>query len=119
MRGSGRGGHRKADIRGQPCTACNEGVAHVVFWKQRNRFVFGCNASSAEKRCAGPKEWQSVDVPDELRVDPSAAPSTDTSKGIAAGKREREAGDVGASAAAESSEEEAETSDKAVKREHN
>jgi hypothetical protein len=119
MRGSGRGGHRKADIRGQPCTACNEGVAHVVFWKQRNRFVFGCNASSAEKRCAGPKEWQSVDVPDDLRVDPSAASSAATSKGIAAGKREREAGDVGASAAAESSEEEAETSDKAVKREHN
>jgi hypothetical protein len=119
MRGSGRGGHRKAGIRGQPCTACNEGVAHIVFWKQRNRFFFGCNASTAEKRCAGPKEWQSVDVPDELRVDPSVAPSADTSKNVAAGKRGREAGDVGASAAAESSEGEAETSDKAVKREHN
>ncbi len=90
-----------------------------MFWKQRNRFFFGCSASTAEKRCAGSKEWQSVDEPDELRVDPSAAPSADTSKGVAAGKCEREAGDVGASAAAESSEGEAETSDKAVKREHN
>ncbi len=118
MRGSGRSGRRKADIRGQPCSVCNEGVAHIVFWKQRNRFFFGCDASTVEKRCTGPKEWQTIDVPDELRVDPSAAPRADTSKNVAAGKREREADEAGASAAAESIEGEAKTSDKAVKREH-
>jgi hypothetical protein len=98
---------------------CNEGAARIVFWKLRNRFFFGCSASTAEKRCAGPKEWQSVDVPDELRVDPSAAPSADTLKSIVAGKREREAGEAGASMECESSEEEVKTSDKAVKHEHN
>jgi hypothetical protein len=91
-------------------------VAHIVFWKQRNRFFFGCDTSTAEKRCVGPKEWQSIDVPDELRVNPSAAPSARTWKGVATGKRERE---VGANATAESIEGEAETSDKTVKREQN
>jgi hypothetical protein len=49
-------------------------------------------------------------------VNPSAAPSARTWKGVATGKRERE---VGANATAESIEGEAETSDKTVKREQN
>ena len=117
MRGSGRGGHRKADIRGQPCTACNEGAAHIVFWKQRNRFFFGCDASTAEKRCAGPKEWQSIDVPDELRVDPRAAATADAPKTDVAVKRERSTGAAEASAHSESSDADAEASEKVVRRE--
>jgi hypothetical protein len=80
-------------MRGTPCTACNEGTARIVFWKQRKRFFFGCDASTAEKRCAGPKEWQSIDVPDELRVDSPGAPSDDDPQTVAAGKRERSDGE--------------------------
>jgi hypothetical protein len=53
---------------------CNKGVARVVFFKARNRFFFGCSASTKEVPCRGPKEWQSVDVPDELRKIPGAPP---------------------------------------------
>lgn len=72
MGGSGRGGHRTEDIRGQDCTVCNKGVARVVFFKARNRFFLGCSASTKEKPCRGPREWQSVGVPDELCKIPEA-----------------------------------------------
>jgi hypothetical protein len=88
-----------------------------VFWKLRNRFFFGCNASTAEKRCPGPKVWQSIDVPDELRVDPCAPAAADVPKTDMAVKRERSSGEAGASAHSESSEAEAEASEKVAKRE--
>ncbi len=53
---------------------CNKGVAHVVFFKARNRFFFGCSASTKEAPCRGPKEWQSVDIPAALRKIPDAPP---------------------------------------------
>ena len=34
-------------------------------------FFFGCDASTAEHPCHGPKAWQSVTVPAELRVIPA------------------------------------------------
>ncbi len=88
-----------------------------MFWKQRNRFFFGCNASTAEKRCPGPKEWQSIDVPDDLRVDLRAAATADAPKTDMAVKRERSSGEAGVSAPSESSEAEAEASEKVAKRE--
>ena len=64
------------------------------------------------------KEWQSIDVPDELRVHPRAAATADAPKTDMAVKRERSSGEAGASAPSESSEAEPEASVKVVKREH-
>ncbi len=99
---------------------CSAGSAHIVFWKQRNRYFFGCNASTPDKRCPGPKEWQSIDVPDNLRVNPHAAVSTDAagaSGSAEARKRDREAGEDQASAGFDTSDREHEPNDKEAKRE--
>ena len=56
-------------------------------------------------------------VPDELRVHPHGATSVHAEKKDKAVKRERAMGEAGTSAHSESSEQEAESSVKAVKRE--
>ncbi len=93
MRGCRAAGHRTVDIRGEGCTVCNVGKAHIVFRKQRTRFFFGCDASTAEKRCPGPKEWQSMDVPNELRVIPATDVKPDAISADLAGERKRPAPD--------------------------
>jgi hypothetical protein len=80
MRGSAGRGHRTKDIRGEDCSSCGKGVARVAFFKARNRFFFGCSASTKEAPCRGSREWQSVDVPEELRKIPDAPPLPDAVK---------------------------------------
>ncbi len=63
-----------------------------MFFKARNRFFFGCFASTAENPCPGSKEWQSTDVPKDLRVIPSSA-STAQSHVTEARKREADEAD--------------------------
>ncbi len=70
---------------------CNTGKAHIVFWKARVRFFFGCDASTAEKPCSGPKTWQSIDVPDELRILPGSISNTNTGGSDLAGGKKRPA----------------------------
>ncbi len=98
-------------------------MAHIVFFKERNRFFFGCDASTKEKPCRGPKEWQRVDVPDELRKIPDelrkipdAAPTvkTDPDK-----DRKRTAGEARQSKSASSGEEDVTVAVKHVKQELN
>ena len=55
--------HTTNDISGDPCHVCKVGKAHVVYFAKRKRFFFGCDASTKESPCKGPKSWQSVDVP--------------------------------------------------------
>ncbi len=105
MGGSGRGGHRTEDIRGQDCSVCCKGVAHVVFFKARNRFFFGCNASTVQTPCRGPKEWQSVDVPVELRKIPEAPPLPVVVKDEPKKERKRRVGDDHRDGESESEEE--------------
>ena len=50
-----------------------EGACRVLCEAQQIFFFFGCNASTKEKPCKGSQEWQSVDVPDALRVVPDWA----------------------------------------------
>lgn len=59
---------------------CHKGVARVVFWQAKKRFFFGCSASTKEAPCRGPRDWQSVDVPEELRKIPDAPPQPDAVK---------------------------------------
>ncbi len=62
---------RELDITGQPCDACAKGVAKVVHFVKESgndRFFFGCSASTKEAKCGGPRAWQSIRVPDELKV---------------------------------------------------
>lgn len=65
--------HSLADITGHQCTSCNVGKAHVQYYVKKKHFYFGCSASTKEKPCRGPKEWQRIDVPHELRVLPAWA----------------------------------------------
>lgn len=55
------------------CSVCCKGVAHVVFFKARSRFNF-LGAAPARRMRHVPDEWQSVDVPVELRKIPGAPP---------------------------------------------
>ena len=65
--------HSTKDICGDPCDVCKVGRAHVVDIASRQRFFFGCDASTKDKPCKGSKSWQSVDVPQALRVLPEWA----------------------------------------------
>lgn len=66
-------GHFEKDITGEVCAICNVGTAKVIYWEKRNRFFFGCSSSSKTNPCPGTKQWQSVDVPKELRNVPDWA----------------------------------------------
>ena len=62
---------RVLDITGQPCDACAKGVAKVVHFVKESgndRFFFGCSASTQDAKCSGPRAWQSIQVPDNLKV---------------------------------------------------
>ena len=45
----------------------------MVYIASRRRFFFGCDASTKDKPCKGSKSWQSIDVPQALRVLPEWA----------------------------------------------
>ena len=62
---------RVLDITGQPCDACAKGVAKVVHFVKESgndRFFFGCSASTKDAKCSGPRAWQSIQVPANLKV---------------------------------------------------
>ncbi len=69
--------HSTKDICGDLCDVCKVGRAHVVYIASRHRFFFGCNASTKDKPCKGSKSWQSIDVPQALRVLPEWAKGTE------------------------------------------
>ncbi len=62
---------RVLDIVGQPCDACDKnGVAKVIHFVQqsgKDRYFYGCSASTKDSKCAGSKAWQSIQVPEELK----------------------------------------------------
>jgi hypothetical protein len=118
MSGSARRGHRTEDIRGQECTACYKGEARIVFYQARTRFFFGCSASTKEAPCRGPKEWQSVDVPEALRKIPGAPPSPVAAKLDREKTKKRDVSDVQRADGASSGEEEIKAEAKHVKQEH-
>ncbi len=64
---------RELDIVGQPCDACdNDGVAKVVHFvtsKGKDRFFYGCSASTEAVPCKGSKVWNSIQVPVALQAD--------------------------------------------------
>ena len=73
--------HFKKDIRGDACEKCKVGKAHVVYFAKRNRFFFLVATPARRRSRARTKEWQSVDVPDSLRVMPDwAKQNTDVVK---------------------------------------
>lgn len=60
---------RALDIVGQPCYACSKGgKARVCYYAKKTHFFYGCDKSTAEDKCKGTKAWQSIDVPEELRI---------------------------------------------------
>lgn len=102
---------RARDITGEPCHACGKGVAKVVHCKTKNhkdRFFFGCSASTEEKKCPGTRAWQSIEVPEEqkraelqrkgLSVSrPAAAQAAQEEGAPALGRRSRAAAGVDSS----------------------
>ena len=74
--------HSTKDIRGEACELCEVGRAHVVYFARRKRFFFGCDASTKDKPCEGSKSWQSIHVPNCLRIVPDGIKESDeTTKG--------------------------------------
>ena len=49
-----------------------------MHWAVKNRYFFGCDASTKAAPCPGSKGWQSIDVPANLRVPPPPPPPTNS-----------------------------------------
>lgn len=58
--------YKMINIVGEPCSVCKKGKARVVYWKERDRYFFGCDFSTEKDPCKGPKCWQRMQVPPEL-----------------------------------------------------
>lgn len=62
------------DITGAPCHKCGKGEAFVVYFVTKNgkdRWFFGCNASTETEPCKGLPEWNGIIVPADLCIVPA------------------------------------------------